>query len=206
VNGLVEVENRILLGQLRRACASENGDQGDANRHDWPEVLDAAVSDINDCGRSVSGYSGRQLMYALASKPAKFSTTEKVDLDDVNAQLAFAEDLKWNPVAQSLETQGRRKARYDRRVSSSELKVDQLVMTLSPKFSEDTHSTKGKLRAKWLGPRRITVILGTSCRVETLQGIPIAGRFNLNRVRRVVFAPSPAESRDLRRAEAETSQ
>jgi hypothetical protein len=142
-------------------------------------------------------------MYALATRHSGSSTAEEVEHEDVEAQLAFADELKWNAVAQSLETQGKRKARYDRRVRGDELKVGQLVMTLNPLVSENTHSTKRKLRAKWLGPRRITSIQGTSCRVETLEGIPLAGRFNLNRVKRVVLAPTPAESKELREAEGE---
>jgi hypothetical protein len=142
-------------------------------------------------------------MYALAAKHGQISEAEEVDEEGVDLQLAFADELRCNTVTQSLETQAKRKERYGCKVHGNKLKAGQLVMTLNQKVSEDAHSTKRKLRAKWLGPCRITTLQGTSCRVETLEGIPIAGRFNLNRVKKVVLAPTPDETRALRQAETE---
>jgi len=87
-----------------------------------------------------------------------------------------------------VEHANKRKAAFDKKVNASrdgviEYKKGDLVQVRNSKL-DLTISTESKLLPRWGAPHRVVDCIRNSYRLETIQGLPVAGTVSAQRLRR----------------------
>ncbi|KAG6859673.1 hypothetical protein C0991_000380 [Blastosporella zonata] len=105
-------------------------------------------------------------------------------------QMAYVDQQRLDGYAAIMDHAGKRKAEFDKRVTSRApkevvFKAGQLVQVYRSDL-DYTVQVGRKMEPKWSAPRRIVSRERNSYRIETLEGLPIAGRFSSRRLRRFI--------------------
>jgi transposase InsO family protein len=194
VNGLVEGMNKKLLGVLKRMCAPNLGEDescaADVPRN-WPDHLDEAVRVINNTILPSLGYSANELLFGLVvntrATPAE-ETNEEPSTSDVELQMAYVSQHHLDGYEQIVSHANKRKEMFDRKVlKTAPREVVFLLGDLVQVYRSDldfTFSSTRKLEPKWSAPRRVVCRTKNSYQIETLEGLPINGRYSSRRLRR----------------------
>jgi hypothetical protein len=208
VNGLLEGTNAILLNRLKRMCAPDLGEDEYAAMDlpaNWPDHLDAAIRYINNRILPYLKYSPNELLLGLivntsTTPPNGVSappTTEEVDL-----QMAYVDQQRFDGYSQIVEHAQRRKAAFDKVVlAHPPREVTFRAGDLAQVYRSDldfTLATDRKLLPKFSAPRRVVSRNQNSYQLETLEGFPIAGKFSSRRLRRFI----PRQGTELERMQA----
>jgi hypothetical protein len=197
INGLVEGMNGKLLGRLKRMCSPDLGEDdyekmaiGDIPAS-WPDHLEAAVKALNNRIIPHLKFSPKELLLGLvintSRTPEDIATTEPTT-DDVALQMAYVNQQRTDGYAQIIDHAYKRKAAFDRIVLSRApkeviFKSGQLVQVYRSDLDYTFKSIR-KMEPKWSAPRRVTSRDRNSYKLETLEGLPIGGRFTARRLRR----------------------
>lgn len=178
-------------------CAPDLGEDEYADMPvlgNWPDHLEEAVRCINNRILPNLRYSPNELLLGIVvnTKPTPPSeilgepTVEEVDL-----QMAYIDNQRFDGYAQIVEHAHQRKAAFDKQVlSRSPREVIFRAGDLVQVYRSDldlTLSTDRKLLPKFSAPRRVIDRNHNSYQLETLEGLPIAGRFSSRRLR--LFVP-----------------
>jgi hypothetical protein len=163
VNGLLEGTNAILLNRLKRMCAPDLGEDEYAAMDlpaNWPDHLDAAIRYINNRILPYLKYSPNELLLGLivntsTTPPNGVSappTTEEVDL-----QMAYVDQQRFDGYSQIVEHAQRRKAAFDKVVlAHPPREVTFRAGDLAQVYRSDldfTLATDRKLLPKFSAPR-----------------------------------------------------
>ena len=197
VNGLLEGINSILLNRLKRMCAPDIGeDEYEAMNvpSNWPDHLEAAVRCINNRILPNLQYSPNELLLGLVINtkptPAEHMVTAPT-LEEVETQLAYVDQQRFDGYAHIVDHALSRKATFNKRVLSHSprevvFKSGDLVQVYRSDL-DYTFQTDRKILPKFSAPRRVISRNLNSYQLETLEGLPIAGRFSSRRLR--LFIP-----------------
>jgi hypothetical protein len=208
VNGLLEGTNSILLNRLKRMCAPNLGeDEYDAMDlpYNWPDHLEAAVRYINNRILPNLKYSPNELMLGLVIN-TKPTPTEQASAaptaDEVETQMAYVDQLRFDGYAQIVDHAERRKATFDNQVlRRSPREVIFHSGDLVQVYRSDldfTFLADKKILPKFSAPRRVVRRNKNSYQIETLEGFPISGRFSSRRLRLFI----PRKGTELERVQA----
>ncbi|KAJ7106154.1 hypothetical protein C8R44DRAFT_577196, partial [Mycena epipterygia] len=135
VNGLIEGSNKILLSILKRLCAPDHDtDEGDTKPEDipsnWPEHLDEAVQQMNDCVLIYLNTTPRELLFGRTFRPEDSVDAPRptaTHTSDVDVHFALADGLRWNAHLASLRQAEKQKASFDDNAKIVEFKIGDLV-------------------------------------------------------------------------------
>jgi hypothetical protein len=199
VNGLLEGMNSKLLGRLKRMCAPDLGeDEYDAMTaldlpKNWPDHLDAAVEHMNNRILPNLRYSPNELLLGLVINTprteAELAATE-LRPDDVTVQMAYMDQLRIDGHSQMSDHAEKRKVTFDKNVMKRAprevvFRAGWLVQVYRSDL-DYTFKTERKTEPKWSAPRRVVSRNRNSYVIETLEGLPIKGRFSSRRLRRFI--------------------
>ena len=197
VNGLLEGTNSILLNRLKRMCAPDIGEDkyGDMDvPNNWPDHLEAAVRYINNRILPNLQYSPNELLLGLVvnTKPTPIEhTATEPTLDEVETQMAYVDQQRFDGYAHIVDHAHRRKTTFDKQVlSRSPREVICRAGDLVQVYRSDldyTFQTDRKMLPKFSAPRRVVSRNQNSYQLETLESLPIVGRFSSRRLR--LFIP-----------------
>ena len=194
VNGLLEGTNAILLNRLKRMCAPDLGEDEYAAMDvpsNWPDHLEDAVRCINNrILPNLGGYSPNELLLGIVVNttptPAREITSEPT-AEEVHTQMAYVNHQWFNGYSQMVDHALRRKAAFDKQVlSHSPREVIFRSGDLVQVYRSDldfTFKSERKLLPKFSAPRRVVNRNKNSYQLETLEGLPIGGRFSSRRLR-----------------------
>ena len=196
VNGLLEGTNAILLNRLKRMCAPDLGEDnctGTEVPASWPDHLDAAVRSINNRILPNLKYSPNELLLGLVVNTKSTPPTEvsgPPSLDEVGLQMAYVDQHRFDGYSQMVDHAERRKAAFDKEVCARPPKevifeTGDLVQVYRSDL-DFTFSTDRKLLPKFSAPRRVVSRNKNSYHLETLEGLPIGGKFSSRRLRRFI--------------------
>jgi transposase InsO family protein len=196
INGLVEGTNSRLLAILKRLCAPDLGeDEYDAMDlpKNWPDHLVESIRILNTRILPNLKYSPAELMLGLVvnTSPTPASQTElPVAETEVDVQMAYVNQHRLDGYSQIVEHALNRKDKFDRKLTSRPpgkvvFKAGQLVQIYRNDL-DFTFKADRKLEPKWSAPRRVTNRDKNSYQLETLEGLPIGGRFSARRLRRFI--------------------
>jgi len=213
ISGLVEGMNKILLGRLKRLCAPDLGeDEHDAMDvpENWPTHLDEAIRFLNRRILPLLKFSPNELLLGLVvntpSTPVDVADGP-VTSEEVSLQSAYVNQQQLDGYSQIVENAHRRKEAFDKKVVARApreviFRAGQLVQVYRSDL-DYTFLAIRKLEPKWSAPRRIISRTKNSYKLETLEGLPIGGRFSSRRLRR--FIPRNGTSlQEAQRAVEET--
>jgi hypothetical protein len=197
VNGLLEGTNSILLNRLKRMCAPDLGEDEYADMdipNNWPDHLEAAVRCINNRILPNLKYSPNELLLGLVinTKPTLASDLQTIpSAEEVNMQMAYVDQQRFDGYAQIVDHAQRRKATFDKHVLSHAprevvFRAGDLVQVYRSDL-DFTFKTERKMLPKFSAPRRVVSRNRNSYQLETLEGFPIAGKFSSRRLR--LFVP-----------------
>ena len=197
VNGLLEGTNSILLNRLKRMCAPNLGEDDYAVMDipvNWPDHLEAAVRCINNRILPNLKYSPNELLLGLVvnTKPTPLSEIlAEPTAEEVETQMAYVDHQRFDGYAQIVNHAQRRKAAFDKQVMSHPprevtFRAGDLVQVYRSDL-DFTFKTDRKLLPKFSAPRRVVSRNLNSYQLETLEGLPIGGRFSSRRLR--LFVP-----------------
>ena len=197
VNGLLEGTNSILLNRLKRMCAPDIGEDEYGAMDvpsNWPDHLEAAVRFINNRILPNLHHSPNELLLGLvvntSPTPIDQATTE-LTLNEVNTQMAYVNQQRFDGYAHTVDHAQHRKATFDKQVlgrSPREIifKAGDLVQVYRSDL-DYTFKSDRKILPKFSAPRRVVSRNQNSYQLETLEGLPIAGWFSSRRLR--LFIP-----------------
>ena len=197
VNGLLEGTNSILLNRLKRMCAPDLGEDeyGAMNvPSNWPDHLEAAVRCINNRILPNLRYSPNELLLGLVinTKPTPTDqSTSAPSVEEVETQLAYVDQQRFDGYAHIVDHAQRRKATFDKQVLSRSprevvFKAGDLVQVYRSDL-DYTFKSERKILPKFSAPRRVISRNQNSYQLETLESFPIAGSFSSRRLR--LFIP-----------------
>ncbi|KIM35491.1 hypothetical protein M413DRAFT_32443 [Hebeloma cylindrosporum] len=196
ISGLVEGMNKILLGRLKRLCAPDLGeDKYDAMDvpENWPLHLDEAIRLLNRRILPLLKFSPNELLLGLVvntpSTPVGVSDGP-VTAGEVSLHSAYVNQQRLDGYSQIVENAHRRKEAFDKKVVGRApreviFKAGQLVQVYRSDL-DYTFLAIRKLEPKWSAPRRVISRTRNSYKLETLEGLPIGGRFSSRRLRRFI--------------------
>jgi hypothetical protein len=191
--------NSKLLGRLKRMCAPDLGeDEYDAMTaldlpKNWPDHLDAAVEHMNNRILPNLRYSPNELLLGLVINTprteAELAATE-LRPDDVTVQMAYMDQLRIDGHSQMSDHAEKRKVTFDKNVMKRAprevvFRAGWLVQVYRSDL-DYTFKTERKTEPKWSAPRRVVSRNRNSYVIETLEGLPIKGRFSSRRLRRFI--------------------
>jgi hypothetical protein len=174
----------------------------------WPDHLEAAVRSINNRILPNLNYSPNELLLGLVVN-TKPMTAEDVQAtptaEEMNMQMAYVDQQRFDGYAQIIEHAHRRKAAFDRQVLSHApreviFRAGDLVQVYRSDL-DFTFKADRKLLPKFSAPRRVITRNQNSYQLETLEGFPIAGRFSSRRLR--LFVPRKGTGLDTAQAAIE---
>jgi hypothetical protein len=196
VNGLVEGMNKKLLNVLKRMCAPDLGEDescADDVLRNWPDHLDEAVRIINNTILPSLGYSANELLLGLVinTRPTPISEAGvEPSPSEADMQMAYVSQHHLDGYGQIVDHANRRKKVFDRKIlKTAPREVIFRAGDLVQVYRNDldfTFATTRKLTPKWSAPRRVVSRTKNSYRIETLEGLPINGRFSSRRLRRFI--------------------
>jgi hypothetical protein len=197
VNGLLEGMNSILLNRLKRMCAPDLGEDEYETMElpsNWPDYLEAAVRYINNRILPNLKYSPNELLLGIVvnTTPTEFTETSAgPTLEEVETQMAYVDNQRFDGYAQIVDHAHKRKAAFDKQVLDHApgeviFRSGDLVQVYRSDL-DFTLSTERKLLLKFSAPRRVVSRNKNSYQLETLEGFPIAGKFSSRRLR--LFIP-----------------
>ena len=197
VNGLLEGTNSILLNRLKRMCVPDIGEDEYGAMDvpsNWPDHLEAAVRSINNRILPNLQHSPNELLLGLvintSPTPIDQAATEPT-MEEVNTQMAYVNQQRFDGYAHTVDHALRRKATFDKQVlgrSPREVvfKAGDLVQVYRSDL-DYTFKSDRKILPKFSAPRRVVSRNQNSYQLETLEGFPIAGWFSSRRLR--LFVP-----------------
>jgi hypothetical protein len=199
VNGLLEGMNGKLLNRLKRMCAPDLGeDEYEAMGWDdlpknWPDHLDAAVEALNNRILPNLRYSPNELLLGLvintSRTPVDEAATEPTE-ESIALQMAYIDQQRLDGYSQMVDHAHKRKAEFDAKVHSRApreviFRAGWLVQVYRSDLDYTFKSIR-KIEPKWSAPRRVVSRTRNSYTLETLEGLPISGRFSARRLRRFI--------------------
>ncbi|GLB38087.1 putative retrotransposable element Tf2 155 kDa protein type 1-like [Lyophyllum shimeji] len=197
INGLVENANGKLLGRLKRMCAPDLGEDEYERMKDvpetWPDHLDAAVEYLNNRILPHLKFSPNELLLGLVintNRTPHDIATHEPTATDIAVQMAYMDQQRVDGYASIVDHAQERKAKFDRKVMGRApkevvFKAGQLVQVYRNDL-DYTFKVERKMEPKWSAPRRVTSRDRNSYSLETLEGLPIGGRFSSRRLRRFI--------------------
>jgi hypothetical protein len=208
VNGLLEGTNAILLNRLKRMCAPDLGeDEITASDipHNWPDHLETAVRCINNRILPNLKYSPNELLLGMIvnTKPtAPEHVTAEPTAEEVETQMAYVDHQRFDGYAQIVDHAHRRKTAFDKQVKDRSpretiFRAGDLVQVYRSDL-DFTFQSDRKLLPKFSAPRRVVSRNINSYQLETLEGLPIGGRFSSRRLRLFI----PRRGTDLEEVQA----
>ena len=160
----------------------------------WPDHLEAAVRFINNRILPNLHHSPNELLLGLvvntSPTPIDQATTE-LTLNEVNTQMAYVNQQRFDGYAHTVDHAQHRKATFDKQVlgrSPREIvfKAGDLVQVYRSDL-DYTFKSDRKILPKFSAPRRVVSRNQNSYQLKTLEGLPIAGWFSSRRLR--LFIP-----------------
>ena len=178
-------------------CAPDLGEDEYASMAvpaNWPDHLEEAVRCINNRILPNLKYSPNELLLGIVinTKPTLPSEIRgEPTADEVELQMAYIDNQRFDGYAQIVEHAHHRKAAFDKEVLSHPpreviFRAGDLVQVYRSDL-DYTFLTDRKLLPKFSAPRRVINRNHNSYQLETLEGLPIAGRFSSRRLR--LFVP-----------------
>lgn len=197
VNGLLEGTNAILLNRLKRMCAPDLGEDEYVDMavpSNWPDHLEEAVRCINNRILPNLKYSPNELLLGIVvnTRPTPLDKTlADPTAQEVELQMAYVHNQRFDGYAQIVDHAERRKSAFDKEVLAHPprevvFRTGDLVQVYRSDL-DFTFSTDRKLLPKFSAPRRVVNRNKNSYQLETLEGLPIAGKFSARRLR--LFIP-----------------
>ena len=177
-------------------CAPDLGEDEHAGMElpaSWPDHLETAIRYINNRILPNLKYSPNELLLGLVvnTKPTPLTEASMPPTpDDVATQMAYVNQHRFDGYSQIVEHAQRRKAAFDRQVLAHPpreviFKAGDLVQVYRSDL-DFTFSSDRKLLPKFSAPRRVVSRNLNSYHLETLEGLPIAGRFSSRRLRQFI--------------------
>ena len=197
VNGLLEGTNAILLNRLKRLCAPDLGEDEPADcdvPSNWPDHLEAAVRCINNRILPNLKYSPNELLLGTIVN-TKHTAPEDIvsgpSAEEVDVQMAYIDHQRFDGYAQMVDHAHQRKAAFDKQVlhrppRETIFRSGDLVQVYRSDL-DYTFKSDRKMLPKFSAPRRVVNRNVNSYQLETLEGLPIGGRFSSRRLR--LFVP-----------------
>lgn len=197
INGLVEGMNGKLLGRLKRMCAPDLGEDEYERMKDvpetWPDYLDAAVEYLNNRILPHLKFSPNELLLGLVINtnrtPNNIASSE-LSASEVAVQMAYMDQQRVDGYANMVDHASKQKEKFDKKVMGRApkeviFKAGQLVQVYRSDLTY-TFKVERKMVPKWSAPRRVVKRDRNSYSLETLEGLPIGGRFSSRRLRRFI--------------------
>ena len=203
VNGLLEGTNGKLLSRLKRLCAPDLGEDGWAaiNKFEdlpasWPDHFDTAIEHLNARILPAYKFSPNELCLGIVVNtpmtPVTISDGELAE-SSIAIQNQYVAQQEIDAYSHIVEHANKRKIKFDKMVLASrdgvvEYAKGDLVQIRDSKL-DFTVATEAKLLPRWGTPHRVVDRIRNAYRLQTIQGLPIAGTVSARRLRR--FTPRP---------------
>src|SRR5882762_1246570 len=200
VNGLLEETNGKLLLRLKRLCAPDLGEDRwnsitsfDDLLGNWPLHFYAAVEQLNRRILPTLKFSPDELCLGIVvnttETPLEISSSELTE-SAIGIQSQYTEQQNLDAYSHMVEHANKRKAAFDKKVNASrdgiiEYKKGDLIQIRNSKL-DLTVATESKLLPQWGAPHHVVDCIWNSYRLETIQGLPVAGTVSARRLRRFV--------------------
>jgi len=200
VNGLLEGTNGKLLSHLKRLCAPDLGEDGwklitsfDDLPSNWPLHFDAAIEQLNRRILPALKFSPDELCLGIvvntSATPVDISAAELTEAS-VSIQNNYVIQQNLDAYSHIVEHSNKRKAAFDKRVQASrdgviEYKKGDLVQIRDSKLDLGL-ATESKLLPRWGAPHRVIDCIRNSYRLQTIQGLSVAGTVSARRLRRFI--------------------
>ena len=177
-------------------CAPDLGEkeyaETDVPAH-WPDHLENAVRCLNNRILPNLKYSPNELLLGLVvnTKPTPSNTISTLPTtEEIETQMAYVDQHRFDGYSQIVDHSQRRKASFDKHVLSHPprevtFKAGDLVQVYRSDL-DFTFTTDRKLLPKFSAPRRVVSRNQNSYQLETLKGLPIAGKFSSRRLRQFI--------------------
>lgn len=192
-NGLVEMENKLLLSVLSKLCVSDVPNNQGRVSAGWPTVFSKAINLINNRVTPILGTSPRAVMFGTCSDQINHGILEDLD-PDCALRFAFL-DLGRESAEETLKkTQHFRKEMFDKRAKPQTFQPGDTVLIHNSSLGSSKES-RFKLSARWFGPFIIHSRHHNSYTVKTLAGRIAAGRIHAVRLKKFVLNPEQGFSR-----------
>jgi hypothetical protein len=136
-----------------------------------------------------------ELLYELVINTARTPIDEAVlpvDEADTGLQMAYMGQLRTDGYAEMVNHAVRCKAQFDKKILARApkeviFKTGSLVQQYTTKYKTGvTFLVECKMVPMWSAPRRITSCVRNSYKIETLEGLPISGRFSSRLLRQFI--------------------
>jgi len=172
----------------------------------WPDHLDAAIRSLNNRILPNLKFSPNELLLGLVVNtrptPINVASTGPPTPEEVDVQMAYVDQHRFDGYAEITDHASRRKAAFDKKVLSTApreviFRAGDLVQVYCSDL-DYTFKSERKMEPKFLAPRRIVSRQRNSYKLETLEGLPISGRFSSRRLRLFI----PRQGTDLEAAQA----
>lgn len=168
VNRLVENANGKLLGQLKRLCSPELGEDeyqevqpGDITNA-WPDHFDAAIRHLNECIIPAFQFSPKELLLGFVVNTACTHTDtvlQELSPQDADVHLAYVEQQCLDTMDLTALHTIKRKLAFDRKVillrTGEVLFDDGQLMQVYDNATDMTFATSKKLLPRWSVPWRV---------------------------------------------------
>lgn len=200
VNGLLEGTNGKLLSHLKRLCAPDLGEDGwklitsfDDLPSNWPLHFDTAIEQLNRRILPALKFSPDELCLGIvvntSATPVEISAAELTEAS-ISIQNNYVIQQNLDAYSHIVEHANKRKAAFDKRVQASrdgviEYKKGDLVQIRDSKLDLGL-ATESKLLPHWGAPHRVIDCIRNAYRLQTIQGLPVAGTVSARRLRRFI--------------------
>jgi transposase InsO family protein len=197
INRLVEGTNKFLLHVLKRLCTLELGEDTEEFKNmdwgklpqSWPDHFDEAIQILNWRILPALKFCPKELLLGIPINTVPTPIEESSSIlktDNVNVHMAYAEQHWLDGYHHTLEHAVKQKSAFDRRVTRAGGEITFRKGQLVQIFQSDlkfTLKAEKKLTLMWSEPKRVTKKLGTSYKLETMDGVPLKGLFSSERLR-----------------------
>jgi hypothetical protein len=179
----------------------------------WPDHLEQAVNTLNNRIIPHLRYSPNELLLGLVVNTPltpDHNSTQAISDTDVVLQMAYTAQQHLDGYSQIVDHAVERKKAFDRKV---QLRAPREVIFLAGQLVQVYRSdldfsfrTERKMEPKWSAPRRVVSRDRNSYIIQTLEGLPIAGRFSSRRLRRFIPRTGTSLAEAQAAVEAELSR
>ncbi|XP_057732938.1 uncharacterized protein LOC130948245 [Arachis stenosperma] len=179
-NGQAEAANRVILQAIKKKLNDAKGE--------WAELIPEILWSYNTTIQATTGETPFKLVYgseALIPIEIGISTLrtdlydEQHNLQARRTELDLAEETRELATIRQRAAKQMAEKKHNKRVSPRTFTIGDLVLRKTEEARRPP--THGKLAANWEGPFRVIKVLGMGAyQLQTLQGNPVAGNWNIS--------------------------
>jgi len=188
-NGLVEVENKLLMKTLAKLCNEGPPPTAEPTiTKKWPTYFAQAIHILNNRITPVLGTSPRSVMFGTIDDTTNLETLMELD-PDIALHVKTVDAERDETAYHFTKHQMKRKEYFDKRTHPKSFEEGDLVLVYNERyFNDNNREAKLKLSPPWFGPLVVQERQRNSYFLKTLAGSVSIRRVHANRLKRFIPA------------------